>query len=86
MTADGAEDDDDEERLRDIKRRDQLAEIHQDADSFFADGRRHRAENAERREQHHVVGVPEHHLGKRFAERRPRGALSLRSWRRRRRK
>ena len=53
---------------RGVQRHDQLAEIDQHAEPLLADGGRHRAEDAQRREQHHVIGVSEHHFGKRFAE------------------
>ncbi len=65
----GSENGDDDDGLRDVESRHQLAEIQQDADAFLSDGGGDGAENAEGREQHHVVGEAEHHFGERIAKR-----------------
>ena len=74
-----AEDEDNEECLGSVQREDQFAQISEDAEAFVADGRGHRAEDSERREEHHVVRVPEHYFGKRFAELHHRARLQAHS-------
>src|SRR5215471_12344479 len=63
-----AEDHYNEEDLRAVKRGHQLSEIHQNAKAVLADGGGHRSEYSEGSEQHHVIGVAEHHLRERFAK------------------
>jgi hypothetical protein len=65
---DGPEDEHHEERFGGIERQHQPAEVGENAESFVSDRRGHGAEYAERGEEHHVAGVPEHHLGEGFAE------------------
>ncbi len=60
---DGAEHDEDEERARQVDAGHQLAERDQGAEPVAADGERHRAERAHRRQPHDDA----HHLEQRVA-------------------
>ena len=59
---DGAEDDEDEERAREVDGADELREREQAADPVAADGERHAAERADRREPHQHVDDREERL------------------------
>ena len=63
----------DENDQRDVKREDQIAEVHQHARALRADGMSHRRADPERREHHNVIGELEHDLRKTFhrADHRP---------------
>ena len=60
--------DEDEHDERGVQRREQLEQVHEDADPHVTHGVRDRRADADRREQHDDIRELEHRLGERLAE------------------
>ncbi len=80
---DRQQDDDDEDRDGDIERREQLEQIHEDADAELADRVGDRGPDTDRRHQHHDPREAEHRLGQALGEGEQRTPLLVRDQRER---